>query len=279
MADNNRDKKNSIDMLHGSLLDKIILFALPLAASSVLQQLFNSVDIAVVGQFAGKEAMAAVGSNSSVINLVITLFVGLSVGANVVIANYIGQKNRLGLKRAVDTIAAVALISSAVLLVLGIALARPILEYIDTPQDIIDLSTLYLRIYFAGIPFIMVFNFGSAILRGKGDTRRPLYCLLVSGVVNAVLNVILVVVFNMGVAGVGIATVVANCISAAMVVRILQTERNPYRLVVARIGPVCRVWSSPLPTSPSSRQSTVSVRRQWQVRRRPSISSIFVTIL
>lgn len=236
MADYNRDKKNSIDMLHGSLLDKIILFALPLAASSVLQQLFNSVDIAVVGQFAGKEAMAAVGSNSSVINLVITLFVGLSVGANVVIANYIGQKNRLGLKRAVDTIAAVALISSAVLLVLGIALARPILEYIDTPQDIIDLSTLYLRIYFAGIPFIMVFNFGSAILRGKGDTQRPLYCLLVSGIINAVLNVVLVVVFDMGVAGVGIATVVANSISAVMVVRILQTERNPYRLVVARIG-------------------------------------------
>lgn len=235
MADNRKEKKNSIDMLHGTLLDKIVLFALPLAASSVLQQLFNSVDIAVVGQFAGKEAMAAVGSNSSVINLVITLFVGLSVGANVVIANYIGQRNRLGIKRAVDTIAAVALISSAILLVLGIALARPILEYIDTPADIIDLSTLYLRIYFAGIPFIMVFNFGAAILRGKGDTQRPLYCLLVSGVLNALLNVVLVVVFQLGVAGVGIATVVANCVSAVMVVRILQTERNPYRLVVRRL--------------------------------------------
>ena len=235
MADNRKEKKNSIDMLHGTLLDKIVLFALPLAASSVLQQLFNSVDIAVVGQFAGKEAMAAVGSNSSVINLVITLFVGLSVGANVVIANYIGQRNRLGIKRAVDTIAAVALISSAILLVLGIALARPILEYIDTPADIIDLSTLYLRIYFAGIPFIMVFNFGAAILRGKGDTQRPLYCLLVSGVINALLNVVLVVVFQLGVAGVGIATVVANCVSAVMVVRILQTERNPYRLVVRRL--------------------------------------------
>ena len=171
MADNRKEKKNSIDMLHGTLLDKIVLFALPLAASSVLQQLFNSVDIAVVGQFAGKEAMAAVGSNSSVINLVITLFVGLSVGANVVIANYIGQRNRLGIKRAVDTIAAVALISSAILLVLGIALARPILEYIDTPADIIDLSTLYLRIYFAGIPFIMVFNFIVSV--GVTACRRP----------------------------------------------------------------------------------------------------------
>lgn len=234
MAGNN-NKKNSIDMLNGTLLDKIILFALPLAASSVLQQLFNSVDIAVVGQFAGREAMAAVGSNSSVISLVVTLFVGLSVGANVLVANYIGQQNRLGIKKAVDTIAAVALISSAVLLVLGIALARPILEFIDTPADIIDLSTLYLRIYFAGIPFIMIFNFGAAILRGKGDTQRPLFCLLFSGVINAVLNVVLVVVFEMGVAGVGIATVVANAISAAMVVRILLTERNPYRLVVSRM--------------------------------------------
>lgn len=221
-------------MLQGSLLDKIILFALPLAASSVLQQLFNSVDIAVVGQFAGKEAMAAVGSNSSVINLVVTLFVGLSVGANVVIANCVGARNRLGAKRAVATIAAVALVSSAALLVLGIALARPILEFIDTPADIINLSTLYLRIYFAGIPFIMAFNFGAAILRGKGDTKRPLYCLMASGVINAVLNVVLVVGFGMGVAGVGIATVVANCVSAAMVVRILQKEANPFRLVLRR---------------------------------------------
>lgn len=217
-------------MLNGSLLDKIILFALPLAASSVLQQLFNSVDIAVVGKFAGAEALAAVGSNSSVINLIITLFVGVSVGANVVIANYIGQKNRQGIKDAVATIAGLALLSGAILLVTGILLARPILEAIDTPSNVIDLSTLYLRIYFCGIPFIMLFNFCSAILRGMGDTKRPLYCLMISGVVNAILNVILVVCFGLGVAGVAIATVVANMLNAGMVIYLLMHERNPFRL-------------------------------------------------
>ncbi|MCQ2233657.1 MAG: MATE family efflux transporter [Paludibacteraceae bacterium] len=228
-------KKAGIDMLNGSLLDKIIMFALPLAASSVLQQLFNSIDMAVVGNYAGKEALAAVGSNSSVISLVVTLFVGVSVGANYVIANYIGCKNRQGIKDAVATIASVSLVSGVLLLFLGIRLARPILEFIDTPTDVIDLSTLYLQLYFAGIPFIMVFNFGSAILRSMGDTKRPLYCLFVSGAINAVLNIILVVCFNMGVAGVGIATLVANAINAVLIVYILQHERNPFRLVFARI--------------------------------------------
>lgn len=225
-----------MDMLHGSLLDKIIMFALPLAASSVLQQLFNSVDMAVVGQFAGHLELAAVGSNSSIVSLIVTMFVGLSVGANVVIANYIGQRNRQGIKRAVATIAAVSLVSGVFLMALGMSLARPILELIETPADVIDLSTLYLRIYFSGMPFIMVFNFGAAILRGMGDTKRPLYCLLFSGVVNAILNVILVAGFGLGVAGVGIATVVANMINATLVVRILMHERNPYRLVLRRIG-------------------------------------------
>ncbi|MCQ2191901.1 MAG: MATE family efflux transporter [Paludibacteraceae bacterium] len=231
------DTKNAgIDMLNGSLLDKIIMFALPLAASSVLQQLFNSIDMAVVGHFAGKEALAAVGSNSSVISLVVTLFVGVSVGANYVIANYIGGKDRQGIKRAVATTAGVSVVSGILLLFLGIGLARPILEGIDTPADVIDLSTLYLQLYFAGVPFIMVFNFGSAILRGMGDTKRPLYCLMFSGAVNAVLNVILVVGFGMGVAGVGIATLVANAINAAIVIYILQHERNPFRLVFARVA-------------------------------------------
>lgn len=223
-------KSNGMDMLHGSLLDKIILFALPLAASSVLQQLFNSVDIAVVGKYEGHEALAAVGSNSSVINLVITLFVGLSVGANVLIANYIGKNNRLGIKRGVATITATALISGVLLMFAGFFLARPILEAIDTPADVIGLSTLYLKIYFLGLPFIMAFNFGSAILRGMGDTKRPLYCLLVSGVVNVFLNLLLVIVFGLGVAGVAIATVVANGVCAAMVVYLLRNERSPFRL-------------------------------------------------
>lgn len=228
------DTKNAgIDMLNGSLLDKIIMFALPLAASSVLQQLFNSIDMAVVGRFAGKEALAAVGSNSSVISLVVTLFVGVSVGANYVIANYIGSKDSQGIKNAVATISCVSIISGIFLLFLGIGLSRTILEIIDTPDDVIDLSTLYLRLYFAGIPFIMIFNFGSAILRGMGDTKRPLYCLLFSGAINAVLNVILVVGFNMGVAGVGIATLVANAINAVVIIRILQHEQEPFHLELA----------------------------------------------
>lgn len=232
---NSENKKAGIDMLHGPLLGKIILYALPLAASSVLQQLFNSIDMAVVGTFTGEEALAAVGSNSSVISLIVTMFVGLSVGGNVVIANYIGQKERTGIKNAVATIASVSLISGAALLVIGILAARPILEFINTPAEVIDLSTLYLRLYFSGIPFIMIFNFGAAILRGKGDTQRPLYCLLVSGVINAVLNVVLVAGFGLGVAGVGIATLVANLINALLIVRLLMTERNPFRLVPQRI--------------------------------------------
>ncbi len=228
-------KNAGIDMLNGSLLDKIIMFALPLAASSVLQQLFNSIDMAVVGQFAGKEALAAVGSNSSVISLVVTLFVGISVGANYVIANYIGSKDIEGIRRAVATTAGVAIVSGILLLFLGIGLARPILETIDTPDDVIDLSTLYLQLYFAGIPFIMIFNFGSAILRGMGDTKRPLYCLFASGLINAILNVILVVGFDMGVAGVGIATLVANAINAIFVVYILRHESDPYQLIFADV--------------------------------------------
>ncbi len=229
-------KEMGIDMLNGSLLDKIIMFALPLAASSVLQQLFNSIDMAVVGHFAGKEALAAVGSNSSVISLVVTLFVGVSVGTNYIIANYIGGKDIQGIRNAVATTAGVTVVSGILLLFLGIGLARPILEAIDTPDDVIDLSTLYLQLYFAGIPFIMVFNFGSAILRGMGDTKRPLYCLLFSGAVNAVLNVILVVSFDMGVAGVGIATLVANAINATIVIRILQREDYPFRLELGEMA-------------------------------------------
>ena len=136
---------SSIDMLNGSLLDKIVKFALPLAISSVMQQFFNSVDMAVVGHFSGKEALAAVGSNSAVINLVVSLFVGLSVGANVIVANRIGENNNLGIKHAISTIACVSLVSGFVLLIVGLSLARPILEFIDTPLNVIDLSTIYLK--------------------------------------------------------------------------------------------------------------------------------------
>lgn len=219
-----------IDMLHGPLGRKILLFAIPLAASSVLQQLFNAVDVAVVGHYASSEALAAVGSNSPVINLLINLFVGISMGANVVIANHIGQNNHDGVRRAIATSGIVAVASGFALMLLGLCVARPILELMGTPANVIDLATLYLRIYFCGMPFIMVFNFGASILRSMGDTRRPFYCLVISGVVNTVLNLILVVGFGMSVDGVAIATVAANMVNAAMVVYILLHEEGAFRL-------------------------------------------------
>lgn len=224
-----------MDMLHGSLLNKILLFSLPLAASSILQQLFNSVDIAVVGKFASDQALAAVGNNSSVISLMINLFVGISVGANVVIANYIGQKDQQGIKNAIHTVSVIALSSGFLLLVVGLLVARPLLKAMDTPDDVIDLAVLYLRIYFLGMPFFMVYNFGASILRSMGDTKRPLYCLVIAGIINTVLNLLLVIVFNMSVAGVAIATVIANMCCAGMVIYILLHEKGPFKLDIKHL--------------------------------------------
>lgn len=238
MSQKEQAKQGSVrmDMLHGSLLNKILLFALPLAASSILQQLFNSVDIAVVGKFASSQALAAVGSNSSVISLMINLFVGISVGASVVIANYIGQRNERGIKNAIHTVSVITLASGGLLLVVGLLIARPILEMMDTPDDVIELAVLYLRIYFLGMPFFMIYNFGAAILRSMGDTKRPLYCLVVAGVINTALNLFLVIVLKMSVAGVAIGTVIANMVSAGMIVYILRHEKGPFRLEYKEIG-------------------------------------------
>lgn len=223
-------KTNEIDMLHGPLLMKILVFALPLAASSVLQQLFNSVDVAVVGRFASSKALAAVGSNTPVISLLINLFVGISMGANVVISNHIGQNDSRSIRDAIHTVGLVSILSGLFLLVLGVSAARPILTMMDTPADVLDLAVLYLRIYFMGMPFFMIFNFGSAILRSRGDTRRPLYILMIAGVINTVLNLVFVIVFKMSVDGVAISTCIANAVSAALILRILLHEEKPYRL-------------------------------------------------
>ena len=220
---------NQMDMLNGSIFDKILLFALPLAISSILQQLFNSVDVAVVGRFASSEALAAVGSNSSVISLLINLFVGISVGANVVIANYIGQGKTEKIQDAVHTVMIVSLISGVFLLVLGLMIARPILEIMGTPENVIDLAVLYLHIYFLGMPFL-IYNFGAAVLRSKGDTKRPLYCLIISGVINACLNLLFVIVFKLSVAGVAIATVIADGVSAVLIIYFLMNEEETIRL-------------------------------------------------
>ncbi len=223
-------RSHSIDMLNGPLLGRIIGFALPLAASSMLQQLFNTADVAVVGRFASPQDMAAVGSNSSVINLIISLFVGLSVGANVVIARLIGQDRRDRINAGIGTICLVALISGFILLFAGMLAAPPILAAMQTPADVMGPAVTYLRIYFLGMPFIMFYNFGSAILRSEGDSRRPLMALTIAGIINVALNLLLVIVFHMGAAGVGIATVISNAVSAAFIFRFLTQGPEDFRL-------------------------------------------------
>ena len=215
-------------MLHGPLLSKILIFALPLAASMMLQQLFNSADVAVVGRFDSPQAMAAVGSNGAAINLMVNLFVGLSIGANVIVARCIGRNDRAGIHDAVHTSIALALIGGAVLVVWGLTMARTILTLMNTPADIIELAVVYFRIYFLGAPFIMLYNFGSAVLRSKGDSRRPLVSLAAGGVINVILNVIFVVGLRMSVAGVAIATVLSNVVSSLMIMRWLMQEEAPF---------------------------------------------------
>lgn len=217
-------------MLHGPLFRKMLVFALPLIASGVMQQSFNSVDIAVVGQFSSSQALAAVGSTGLIVSLLINLFVGISIGANVVIAHYIGQRNEKGIRNAIGTVAVIAVASGIFLMLLGLAVTRPLLELIDTPHDVIDLAALYLRIFFVGMPFMMIYNFGAAILRSMGDTKRPFYSLVIAGIVNTILNLVLVIVFDMGVAGVAVATVAANVVNAIIMIHYLVTEEEPYRL-------------------------------------------------
>ena len=215
-----------IDMVNGPLAGKILLFALPLMLSSLLQLLFNAADVVVVGRFAGKEALAAVGSNGSLINLFINLFIGLSVGTNVVIARDLGAGKHEHVKKSVHTSVSLALIGGLVLAVAGFFLSRQMLELMSSPPDVIELSALYLRIYFLGMPGNLLYNFGAAILRAQGDTRRPLYYLTAAGVINVVLNLIFVIPLQMSVAGVALATIISQYISAALVLLTLLREEG-----------------------------------------------------
>ncbi len=224
-----KHSRASLNMVEGPLLSKIIFFALPLAASSVLQQLFNAADIAVVGRFASSEAMAAVGSNASVIGLLINLFVGLAVGANVVIANLIGANHRERINEAVHTVIAVAFLAGILILGIGFVLAKPILSLMGAPDNVMDLAVLYLRVYFFGMPVVLLYNYGSAILRSKGDSRRPLLALALSGVANIGLNLLFVIVFHLSVVGVALATVFSNCIGAGLILYFLMTEEEDFR--------------------------------------------------
>ncbi|MCI9156773.1 MAG: MATE family efflux transporter [Lawsonibacter sp.] len=229
-------KSHSIDMCNGSLADKILLFALPLMASSLLQLLFNAADVVVVGRFAGKEALAAVGSNTSLINLMINLFVGLSVGTNVVVSRDLGAGRYDNVGRSVHTAMTLALASGVAMMIFGVVMVRQLLEWMSSPTDVIDLATIYLRIYFLGMPANLTYNFGAAILRAQGDTQRPLYFLTLAGVVNVVLNLVFVIGFHLDVAGVALATIISQYISAALVVRCLMLEPGPLHLDLKQLG-------------------------------------------
>ena len=216
-----------IDMTHGSLWDKILMIALPLAASGILQQLFNAADVAVVGQFVGKEAMAAVGANAPVVNILITMFTGISLGANVVISRYTGRKDKENAENAAHTAILVAVISGFFILVLGQCIARITLEMMSVPSDCLDMAVLYLRVYLCGMPVIFLYNFEAAIFQSQGDTKTPLMCLIISGIVNVILNLFFVIVIGMTVNGVALATVISNGISSMLLFAFLLKGKTP----------------------------------------------------
>ena len=221
-------KTKEMDMLEGSLAGKLILFSVPLAFSSILQQLFNSADVAVVGRFAGDNALAAVGSCVALVGIFVNLIVGLSVGPNAVLANLIGQKKRDEISGMLHTILAFGGILGLVMMGLGWASARVVLELSGTPESVMDQALLYIRIYFVCLPFMMIYNFGSAALRSFGDTKRPMYYLILSGIVNVILNLVLVICFGLGVAGVAIATVISNVLSAALILIYLYRREDEF---------------------------------------------------
>lgn len=217
-------RKRNVDMLQGNLYTNVLLFSLPLIASGIIQLLFNAIDMIVVGQFSGSNSMAAVSSTSSLISLVTNLFIGLSIGSSVCIAKRIGSGSYESISKAVQTSITIALIFGGILMVFGILFSKWLLVLMKSPDDVIDLSTLYLRVYFTGMPATMVYNFASAVLRAKGDTKRPLIILTIAGVLNALLNLFFVVNLKMDVAGVGLASSLSTYVSAILVIIVLITD-------------------------------------------------------
>ena len=234
----NNVKKNKfeIDMCNGSIMDKLISFSLPLMVSGILQLAFNAVDIIVVGRFSGSQALAAVGSTTALINVFTNLFIGISLGANVLAARFYAAGKDREMSETVHTSITLAMVSGVIMAFVGVLFARGALELMGTPDDVIDQSTLYMRIYFAGMPFFMLYNYGAAILRAVGDTKRPLFFLMIAGVTNALLNMFLVIVLHLGVAGVAIATVIAQMISCMLVLRCLYRSDSSYQFRFSRMG-------------------------------------------
>lgn len=222
-------------MCNGSIMDKLVSFALPLMLSGILQLMFNAVDIIVVGRFAGSQALAAVGSTTALINMFVNLFMGISLGTNVLAARFFAAGKERQMSETVHTSIAFAAISGIVMVFVGVFFSKFALELMATPADVIEQSTLYMRIYFLGMPFFMLYNYGAAILRAVGDTKRPLIFLIISGVINAVLNMILVIVFHLAVAGVAIATVFSQMISCILVLRCLYRSEGSYQFRFSKL--------------------------------------------
>ena len=231
-----KKNKYEIDMCNGSIMDKLISFSLPLMLTSILQLMFNAVDIIVVGHYTGSEALAAVGSTTALINIFTNLFIGVSLGANVLAARYFAAGQDKEMSEAVHTAIALALVSGVIMAFVGVGATRLALEVMDTPANVIDQSVLYMRIYFMGMPFFMLYNYGAAILRAVGDTKRPLMFLAVSGMANVVLDLALVIVVPLGVAGVAIGTVASQMISCILVIRCLCKTESSYQLRFSRLA-------------------------------------------
>lgn len=228
-------KSYEIDMCNGPLFPKILAFSIPLMLSGVLQLLFNAADMIVVGRFAGNTALAAVGANAALINLLTNLFIGFSIGANVLVAQYYGAGKERDMSDTVHSAIVLSLLCGGILLALGILTAPQILILMGTPEDVLGQAVLYIRIYFAGIPALLLYNFGSSILRAVGDTRRPLYYLMAAGVINVILNLIFVIGCGLGVAGVALATVISQCISALLALRCMMHMEGGCRVELAKL--------------------------------------------
>lgn len=235
MSSTIKRNKYEIDMCNGTIMDKLISFSLPLMLSGILQLMFNAVDIIVIGRFSGSQSLAAVGSTTALINMFTNLFIGISLGANVLSARFYAAGKDKEMSETVHTAITLALISGIIMVFVGLIFAKPVLELMDTPDDVINLSTLYMRIYFMGMPFFMLYNYGASILRAVGDTKRPLFYLIVAGIANAGLNMCLVIIFHLGVAGVAIGTVISQLISSILVLRCLYRSETSYQLRFSKL--------------------------------------------
>ena len=230
-----KNSKYEIDMCNGSIMDKLISFSLPLMLSGILQLMFNAVDIIVVGRFSGKQALAAVGSTTALINVFTNLFIGISLGANVLAARFYAMGKSKEMSETVHTSITLAMVSGVIMAFVGVLFARGALELMGTPDDVIDKSALYMRIYFMGMPFFMLYNYGAAILRAIGDTKRPLLFLIISGLINAALNMFFVIYLHMSVEGVAIATVISQLISCVLVLWCLYKSEGSYQLRFSKL--------------------------------------------